>query len=461
MSVFSRHNYILALLVIIVLTAVSWALRGILTLGNFTVIYLLTVLILAIRRGTGPALLAAFLGFLCINFFLVQPLYTFLVADSRELLDLVIFFIVATLAGQLGARVRQQAEDARQQAYEQEILYRLTRSFNQLTTNEGVFETLIQVMREDLHARQAYILPYASGEIAQDETVHYLLLQADTKVYATLCVAFPKPSIPSQQRLMMTCASQAAMALQRIDLTERARKSQQYEESDRLKTAILHAVSHDLRTPITVIKSSANNLRTLNDRLSPVEHVEMAQTIENEADHLDKLVGNLLDLSRLRAGALQLNSQLNSLEEVVGDVAANTWQRIKSERIQINFPEDMPLVNFDYGLVLQALTNLVENALRYEPPGMKIQIRGCIQNNEARLMVINHGENIRPEDREHLMEPFFRGQEGHIGLGLPIAKGIIEAHHGRLWVEDTPGGGATFIIALPNNSLGVPIKEGL
>lgn len=452
MSIFGRNNYILALLIIAVLTAVSWTLRGILTLGNFTVIYLLTVLILAIRRGTGPALLASTLGFLCINFFLVQPLYTFLVADSRELLDLVIFFVVATLAGQLGARIRQQAKDALQQAHEQQILYRLTRSFNQLTTNEGVFETLMQVMREDLHAREAYVLPYASGEITQDETVHYLLLQADTKVYATLCVAFPKPATPSQQRLMMTCASQAAMALQRIDLTERARKSQQYEESDRLKTAILHAVSHDLRTPITVIKSSANNLFSLNDRLSPTERIEMAQTIENEADHLDKLVGNLLDMSRLRAGAIRLNSQANSLEEVVGDVAAQVWQRTGQERIKISFPDDMPLITFDYGLMLQAVTNLVDNALRYEPLDRQIEIRGCMEGYDARLLVINHGENVRPEDREHIMEPFYHGPEGHIGLGLPIAKGIVEAHHGRLWVEDTPNGGATFVIALPGNS---------
>ncbi len=153
------------------------------------------------------------------------------------------------------------------------------------------------------------------------------------------------------------------MALQRIELAERARASQRYEEADRLKTAILRAVSHDLRTPITIIKTSANNLRMLGERLPVSEQHELAETIETEADHLDKLVGNLLDLSRLQAGALTLNKELNSLEEVAGDVAARIWQTTGQERIQMRLPEDLPLVEFDYGLMLQALTNLVENAL--------------------------------------------------------------------------------------------------
>jgi two-component system, OmpR family, sensor histidine kinase KdpD len=442
-------NYLIPVLIILILTALCWLLRSALTLSNISVLYLLAVLVVALRRGTFPALLAAIVSILCINFFLVDPLYTFLIADSREVLDLLIFFIVAVLAGHLSARARQQAEDARQQAYEQDILYRLTRSFNQLTTNDGVFETLTQVLREDLKAREAYVLPYAIDVISDDVTTHYLLLQAADKIYATLCVAFASSLTLQQQRLMNACASQAAMALYRIDLNERARKSQQYEESDRLKTAILHAVSHDLRTPITVIKSSANNLGTLGERLTLEEQVEIIQIIEQEADHLNKLVGNLLDLSRLRAGALTLNCELNSLEEVAGDVAARTWERTKQERILIVFPENMPLINFDYGLLLQALTNLVENALRYEPAGSQVEIKGLLENDEAKIMVINHGENIPAEIRAHMMEPFYRGQEGHIGLGLPIAKGIIESHHGRLEAADTPGGGATFIIALP------------
>ena len=158
------------------------------------------------------------------------------------------------------------------------------------------------------------------------------------------------------------------MALHRIDLIERARKSRTFEEADKLKTALLHAVSHDLRTPITIIKTSAHNLRTLHDACRKANRSKCSKRSKTKPTNSIELVGNLLDLSRLRAGALQLNIQLNDLEEVVGDVAARAFQRLGQERIKIVFPDDMPLVPFDYGLILQALTNLVDNALRYEPP---------------------------------------------------------------------------------------------
>lgn len=439
------------ILLVVTVTFVAWLLRGTLTLANFTMIYILVVLGLAIQRGTRVALAAAFVSFLCINFFLVQPYYTFIVADPRDVLELLVFFIVAALVGQLAARARQAAHAASQRAYEQEILYRLTRSFNQLAIRDGVYTALVDVLKNDLGARQAYVLPYESEMPSPDATIHYLLLQIDDRTFGTLCLAFDTLLTPEKERLLNTCASQAAMALHRIDLTERARKSEQFEEADRLKTAILRAVSHDLRTPITVIKSSANNLHTLGERLSPSQRAELSETIEQETDQLNRLVGNLLEMSRLDAGAVTLSIDPNSLEEVAGDVAAQVYQRFKQERLHLNFPDDMPLVSFDYGLIAQALTNLIENALRYEPPEKQIELHGCVSEGEARLLVINHGESISADEREQIMEPFYHGKNGQIGLGLAIAKGIVEAHHGRLWLEDTPGGGATFIIALPLN----------
>lgn len=438
------------ILLIVTVTLGAWLLRATLTLANFTMIYILAVLVLAIQYGTWVALAAAFVSFLCINFFLIQPYYTFVVADPLEVLDLVVFLIVAALVGQLAARARQEAQAARQRAYEQEILYRLTRSFNQLATREGVYAALIETLKSDLGARQAYVLPYDSEPVTSDSTIHYRLLGTDDQVYGTLCTTFDTPPTQEKARLLNTCASQAAMALNRIDLTERARRSEQFEEADRLKTAILRAVSHDLRTPITIIMSSANNLHTLGERLSPSQRAELSETIEQEAEQLDRLVGNLLDMSRLHAGAMTLSQAPNSLEEVAGDVAAQVYQHVKQERIRLDFPDDLPLVSFDYGLISQALTNLVENALRYEPPDKQIQLCGCVTKGEARLLVINHGETVPADERERIMEPFYHGKNGQTGLGLAIAKGIVEAHHGTLWLEDTPGGGATFIIALPS-----------
>lgn len=441
------------ILLLFAVTWFTWLMRGTLTLANFTMIYIVVVLVLAIRNGTRVALAASFISFLCINFFLVYPYYTFIVADPREVIDLITFLIVAAIVGQLAARERQQTQIAHQRADEQEILYRLTRAFNQLTTSEGVYQALVATLKRDLNAREAYVLPYAADRPSpnSDSTIHYVLLQAGTQVYGTLCVAFDSLYRPELTQLLNTCTSQAAMALHRIDLAERASKSQQFEEADRLKTALLHVVSHDLRTPITIIKTSANNLRTLDQRLTTDERREFSRSIEQEADHLDKLVGNLLDMSRLRAGAMSLNCEPNSLEEIAGDVAAYAFQRVRQERVRLRFPDAFPLVSFDYGLILQAVTNLLDNALRYEPEDSQIEMSGLIVEGEARLSVINHGENLTAAERDHMTEPFFHGKDGQTGLGLAIAKGIVEAHHGRLWVEDTPGSGATFVIGLPFN----------
>jgi two-component system, OmpR family, sensor histidine kinase KdpD len=294
-----------------------------------------------------------------------------------------------------------------------------------------------------------YILPYAADVPLLDKTVSYLLLRANNKIYGTLCVAFDHPMRPMEMRLVGACISQAGMALQRIDLAEQVRKGVEVEEADRLKTALLRAVSHDLRTPITIVKTSVSNLLAHHDRLQDDERVEMLKTIEYETDHLDKLVGNLLDMSRLQAGALQLNLALNSLEEVAGDVAAQMWQRTQRTRVELDFPPDMPLNRFDYGLILQALTNLVENSLRYEPEDSRVIIRGAAGEGEARVLVINHGPRIPIEERDQVMKPFFHGTRGNTGLGLPIAHGIVEAHRGTLTIEDTPGRGVTFVIALP------------
>jgi two-component system, OmpR family, sensor histidine kinase KdpD len=439
--------YTEALLIIAAMTFAGTLLRNTLTLSNYTMFYLLTVLVIAIQYGTGPALAATFASFICINYFLVQPLYTLAVSDPRELLDLLVFMIVVVISSQLGARVQQKAQEAQQYAHEQEILYRLTRSFNQLTTDAGVYHALINAAQIDLGARQADVRSSTASTSAA-QGLYSVLIQARDHIYGTLQVTFDNVLTAAQFNLLNTCVFQAAQALERIDLTARANKSQQFEEADKLKTAILRAISHDLRTPITIIKTSANNLQRLQNKLTPQESLEISQTIEHEADQLDRLVGNLLDMSRLQAGALSLNCHLNSLEEMIGDAVARVWELTRQKRIALIF-DDLPLLHFDYGLMLQAVSNLIDNALRYEPPNRQIEIRGELEGAEARMKIINHGESIPDDLKDHIMEPFYRGKHGRTGLGLPIAKGIIEAHQGRLWVEDTPDEGATFIIALP------------
>ncbi|MCC7209389.1 MAG: DUF4118 domain-containing protein [Anaerolineae bacterium] len=339
------RKYVLAVLIVAVTTTLLGLMRASLTPANVAVLYLSMVLVVAVYQGTGPSLLASLLSFLAINYFFVQPYYTFLVGDPRDVLELLVFLGCAALAGQLAAFTRAQ--------------------------------------------------------------------------------------------------------------TARAEQSRRFEEADQLKTALLRAVSHDLRTPITIIKSSVANLLTLHHTLPDAERVEMLTAIDREVDALNTMVGNLLDSARLQAGALSLNLQWNSLEEAAGDVAADAFRRQGRECIRLDFPDEMPLAPFDYGLIRQTLSNLVNNSLRYEPPGGMIEVRGSYTAHEARVAIANHGPRIPPAEREQIMEPFHHGPGGSTGLGLAIARGIIEAHRGKIEVEDTPGGGATFVFTLPLRAPGM------
>lgn len=441
-------NYLLALLLVGLLTLPLWLLRESLTLANISLLYMLVILIVAVWLGTGPSLLAALSSFISFNFFLVKPYYTLAVEDPRELIDLFVFLLAAVIAGQVASYARKQAEIAREKAIEENILYNLSSAFNQLTDREAIYRELEKVLREELAASQVILHPTARPLEAASPTNVYLLLQSRDAVYGTVEVGFDAPPTPAQARLLSTFVVQAGMALQRIELSEAVQRGRTLEEADRLKTAILHAVSHDLRTPITIIKTSADSLVTLDERLTPRQRREMAQTIENQADHLNMLVGNLLDLSRLNAGAVSLQLDWNSPVEIAGDVAARVFQQTQQRRIRLEFPDDMPLVRFDYGLMLQALSNIVDNTVRYEPAGKHVIIRGSYDDETARLHIVNHGPTISASEKTLILEPFYHGPDGRIGLGLAISKGIVDAHHGLLAVEDTPGGGATFIITL-------------
>jgi two-component system sensor histidine kinase KdpD len=444
---------LIAVGLVILVTIPLWRIRDVLTLANFSLIYLLLTLIIAIWLGTVPSFAAAFVSFFCFNFFLIKPYYTLIVADTRELLDLFIFLLIALITGQLAAYARRQAEVARQRASEQNILYELSSAFNGLNERKDIYWTLQNVVQENLPVESCIVL--ASREMAEtaplgdNQTAIYLLIAMNKQVYGSLQANFAIPPVETQRRFLMACVVQTAMALQRIELAEDVQRNRALEEADRLKTTLLQAVSHDLRTPITIIKTAANNLQSLREEMSLAEKKEMTQVIEQEADTLDRLVGNLLDMSRLQAGALKLHEDWTAVSEIAGDVAAQVWQRHQAARIYLNFPDNMPLVRCDQGLLLQALSNITDNALRYEPPESQVELRGEFDEQELRLVVVNHGPTIPPEEKEHIMEPFYRGGDGHTGLGLAISQGIVTAHQGRIWIEDTPGGGATFVLALP------------
>jgi len=444
-----------SLLAVGLLTLPLWLLRADLSWSNVSLAYVLLVLALGIWLGTGPSLAAAIASFVLSEYFLLEPLYSLRVADPREFLDLTVYLIAGTVAGQLGAYARRQAHMAHRRAEEQTLLHALSSSLNSVVDRDEVHRVLERFLRGQLGVVGFEILPDGPpiDRTADSQATSYLALAIGAAVFGAVQVTFSAIPTEEQTRLLAACVVQAALALQRIDLTEQAERGLAFQEADRLKTALLHAVSHDFRTPLTIIKTSASNIGALHQRLSEEELVELLEGIEVASDQLDRMVGDLLDVSRLKAGVLSLHEEWTSLAEIAGDVAARVWQLHQEKRIVLAFPMDMPLVRCDYGLILQALGNLVENSLRFEPRDSNIEIRGDYLPGEARVAVVNHGPGIPASERERIMEPFYHEGEGHLGLGLTIAKGIVEAHKGRLWVEDTPDGGATFVLALPREPL--------
>jgi two-component system sensor histidine kinase KdpD len=236
--------------------------------------------------------------------------------------------------------------------------------------------------------------------------------------------------------------------------TETAREAAVARRSDELKTALLRAVTHNLRTPLASIKASVSGLRQPEAAFAEEDRAELLAEIEEETDRLDRLVTNLLDASRLEAGSLKLSSHPHDLAELLAAVVDRLQARLGDRTISIEIPDDLPPVACDYAQIDQVVTNLLENAMLHTPPGTSITARATSLNGAVRVEVIDCGPGVPLAERERLFRPFERGQTRApgSGLGLTIARGFVEAHGGKLWLDDAPGAGARFVFTLPLRS---------
>jgi two-component system sensor histidine kinase KdpD len=236
----------------------------------------------------------------------------------------------------------------------------------------------------------------------------------------------------------------------------RAREAEVARRSDAMKTALLRTVSHDLRTPLASIKASVSGLRQPGAEYSEEDRAELLAAIEEEADRLSRLVSDLLDASRLEAGAMTPDRRPHDLAELIDTVVRRLEPRLDGRPLKVEIPETLPPVAYDYTQVDRIISNLLENAIAHTPPGSPLEIRVRPSVDEIRVEVTDHGPGIPPEDRERLFRPFERGQTGArgTGLGLAIARGFVEAHGGRIWIETVHGGGARFVFTLPQRAGG-------
>jgi two-component system sensor histidine kinase KdpD len=253
------------------------------------------------------------------------------------------------------------------------------------------------------------------------------------------------PASAEERRLLQTFASQGALALERARLAQAESRARVLEESDRLKSAILSSVSHELRTPLSTIKAAATSLRSGEVGWDSAARGELLAAIDDEADHLNLLVGNLLDMSRLESGALKPKRQWNLISEIIGSVLARMRRLTETHRLEVDLPEDLPLAPVDYVQMEQVFTNLVSNSLKYAPPGTLIRIRvRTAEDSMLHVQVTNQGPHVPDGHLESIFDKFYRvtaaDRVSGIGLGLSICKGIVEAHGGRIWAENLADG---------------------
>jgi two-component system, OmpR family, sensor histidine kinase KdpD len=435
---------------------------------NIALLYLLVVLVGATTFGLGPGILSSILAFLAFNFFFVSPLHTFNVTDVQDDVRLFTFLVVAIIASSLAGRARIQADTAARRAAELAALYELSQASGAEVALERSLPSVAQTTAELLHVPVCSVWLYdMQGRLVEHARFGTeptdvcrrsdVFLRIGPRVLGVLRVthaSFQPTFSASEQKLLDMITTQVVLLLERARLVEQTSHVRALAESERLKSALLSSVSHDLRTPLAVIKGAATDLLDPTITHDPATQVDLLRVVNEEADRLNRLVGNLLAMSRLEAGSIPSTRSPQDLGELIEVVVDRLRPMLDARPVTVTVPDTLPLVYVNTTQFDHVLTNLLENATKYTPKGTLIAIQVQTIEGGVQIEVRDAGPGIPEGMMERIFEKFVRGigPERHAdgsGLGLAICKGIIEAHGGRIWVENGVDGGARFICTLP------------
>jgi two-component system, OmpR family, sensor histidine kinase KdpD len=458
----SLWKYMFALILIASVTTVFFVLREELNTTLIALLYLMPLGIITALWGLGPGITSAFITFLTLNYFFIKPYYTFTVHQPADIVILVVFLMVAVVIGQLVGRAQAGLAAATARERETTQLYELSTALTGLHDDHAIAQILARQVHAvaegeyvELNVTSARPFSFRLPEIDPPMRAPELIvpIEAARGILGEIRLWRAAPGISARERqLFQTFASQSALALERARLAQAESRARVLEESDRLKTAILSSVSHELRTPLSTIKAAVSSLRGKEVSWDSPARVELVAAIDDEADHLNMLVGNLLDMSRIESGALKPKREWNILPEIVGSVLARMKRLAEAHQIKVDVPESLPLVPVDYVQMEQVFTNLVSNSLKYAPADTVVCIRAWQEDELIYVQLSNQGPQVPPEDLERIFDKFYRMSAAErvtgTGLGLSICKGIIEAHGGRIWAENILDGLA-FNFTLP------------
>jgi two-component system sensor histidine kinase KdpD len=477
-------GYLLPLATIPLVTLILFPLREGLSTTTVALIFLLPVLIHSTIGGLIPGILTAFTAFLVYNYFFLQPYYTFIVHESQDIVALAIFLIVAVLISQLVGQAKKNLAESMNRERELTQLYQLSLALTGANDVKEIAAVIasqaldlfqanrVQVkVRPTLGAGEYAVLVPAGGNPENPPQLSSALATARGSLGEIQIWCGGGEVDVSQERILQTFASQGALAIERAALVESETRAKVLEESDRLKTALLSSVSHELRSPLATIKAAITSLMNEQVAWQSGARQELLTAVDEETDLLNRLVGNILDMSRIETGALQPDRQWNILSEIVEGVAGRMHRPLKDHRLKIDIPDDLPLVPVDYIQLEQVFTNLLSNSAKYAPKGTTIELlaelsktRDELPGGELLVRVKNEGPQIPMAKLERIFDKFTRLTESEkvsgTGLGLSICKGIVEAHGGRIWAENLDRGIAfNFTLPLTLDGVGPPVIE--
>jgi len=487
-------RYLWAACACIAVTAVSMPLAAHFDRSNIVAIFILAVVLVGVRLGRGPAALSAVLNVAAFDFFFVPPRFSFAVSDVQYLLTFFIMLAVGLITGQLTAGLRFQARVASHREERAGSLYEIARDLSGAVQIDQVIKISRESIERTFRATAAILLPDQNGQIAMPlpgtspsmtdkplnmeigiaqwafdrgqpagfstdtlpgSEILYIPLRAPTRARGVLAVKANNRRllrIPEQRQLLDTFAALIAIALERVHYVGVAQDALITMESERLRNSLLAALSHDLRTPLTVLVGLAESLYLTKPELSAVQR-ETAEAITEEAHRMSALVSNLLDMARIESGGVKLNLEWQPLEEVIGTALDATRGILKQHRIEVRLPPDLPLVRFDALLIERVLVNLLENAAKYTPAGSTVTIAAEAVADYLSVSVSDNGPGLPIGREDAVFEKFTRGHRESatpgVGLGLAICRAIIESHGGKIRGLNRAGGGASFNFTLP------------
>jgi len=458
-------------------------------LSNIVMVYLLGVVIVAMRFGRAASALASVLSVAAFDFFFVPPYYTFAVSDSQYLITFAVMFVVALVISGLTVRTRDQAEAARTQERRTAALFSLSRELAAAREIATLLEAAVRHLIEVFGGRIVILLPDAAGRLQQragqlapfnmdandlavaqwafehraaagagtdnvpGAQMRFEPLQSSRGVVGVVGMRPAEPhafDAPEQEHLLETFVSQVAVAVDRALLAEEAQTAQVRVEAERVRNALLSAVSHDLRTPLTAITGAASAALEGETRIDAVTRRELLESIRDEAERLNRLVNNLLDVTRLESGSLHLRREWIPVEELVGVALARLAKPLSERKVTTRLPEDLPPVHVDGLLVEQVFINLLENATKHTPAGQPIDVEARREGNEVVVEIADRGPGLPAGEEQKIFDKFYGVcAGGGAGLGLTICRAIVEAHGGRIGGQNRPGGGALLRFSLP------------